>query len=426
MIASSHTESPVERHLLAVSWEMPPLSGPRAVQVTRTLVHLGAHGWHSRVICFGATSRRYLQDFDIDVEHASGGRVQRYPVPSPEEWLLFRALWRICPPVKQLPDEKSVWRPGAIAEGRRLIAERRPHVIVSFAQPWTNHLVALALHREYGIPWIAHFSDPWVDNPYASGAQWQLRVWRRMEAAVVAEATRLVFVNDYTLSRIMAKYPDHWRARASVVTQGFERRAPAHPAQTTAPRPMRMVYTGRFYHGVRTPDAFLRALSSLDQSEPLRGRLVVEFVGHDMNRYQARAAELGLAGVAVFEGRLDPPAARERASRADVLLSIDAPSDGASLFLPSKLVDYLALDRPILALTPREGAPADLIRELGYFAAPPDDVEAIARVVADLLHRHAAGTLSSSPSHAAVAGRFDIRETTRAFARVLAEAAAGT
>ena len=29
------------KRLLAISWEMPPLSGPRAVQVTRTLVALG-------------------------------------------------------------------------------------------------------------------------------------------------------------------------------------------------------------------------------------------------------------------------------------------------------------------------------------------------------------------------------------------------
>jgi len=31
--------------LLAICWDMPPLSGPRAVQVSRTVKHLVPLGW---------------------------------------------------------------------------------------------------------------------------------------------------------------------------------------------------------------------------------------------------------------------------------------------------------------------------------------------------------------------------------------------
>ena len=41
---------------------------------------------------------------------------------------------------------------------------------VSFAQPWTNHLVGMRLHRDSGLPWVAHFSDPWIDSPYQQGS----------------------------------------------------------------------------------------------------------------------------------------------------------------------------------------------------------------------------------------------------------------
>ena len=46
-----------------------------------------------------------------------------------------------------------------------------------------------------------------------------------------------------------------------------------------------------------------------------------------------------------------------------MLLVIDAPAD-ESLFLPSKLIDYLPARKPILGLTPARGASADLIRAL--------------------------------------------------------------
>jgi len=58
--------------------------------------------WRSRAICFDARSQRYQQDHVISPETLSGGTVTRLPVPSPEEWMLFRVLWRVLPPLKQL------------------------------------------------------------------------------------------------------------------------------------------------------------------------------------------------------------------------------------------------------------------------------------------------------------------------------------
>lgn len=402
---------------------MPPLSGPRAVQVTRTLLALGSLGWESQVVCFGPTSTRYQQDFRIDVEAASAGRVRRFPVASPEEWLLFRALWRIAPPLKHLPDEKRVWKSRALAEARRLIATRRPDVLVSFAQPWTDHLIALELHRESGIPWVAHFSDPWVDSPYHTGRRWQRRRWEQMEADVIDAATRIVFVNAYSRDRVMAKYPAAWASRADVVPQGFDPAAliDRNSSRLSSPR-LRIVYTGRFYHGIRSPEVFLQALAKLNAIEPLHGRLEVEFVGQDMNRYENLAGSLGLGEVARFTGRLDLDQTRRLAAHADVLLTIDAPSDGPSLFLPSKLIDYLPFERPILALTPLAGPSADLIRELQYAVVDPADVDGTAAAVTALIDRHAAGRLGASAVHRSVAQRYTIHATTEAFSRVLEQA----
>jgi glycosyltransferase involved in cell wall biosynthesis len=412
------------RHLLAVSWEMPPLSGPRAVQVTRSLCALADLGWQSRVVCFGARSNRYQQDYRVSPEEASSGAVRLIPVPSPEEWLVVRALWRLCPPLKTLPDEKRVWIARALAASRRALAEQPADVLISFAQPWSDHLVGLRLRRETGLPWVAHFSDPWVDSPYLHGAAWQHRIRLRMEHEVVSEATRLVFVNQQTADRVMAKYPVGWRSRVRIVPQGFDpdRTAPRRAAPPG--RPLRAVYTGRFYDGIRTPDALLDALVLLQQKRRLAGSLSVEFVGGSMDRYQRRTAELGLDGVVTFGGRRSPDGAADAAASADLLLVIDAPSRGPSLFLPSKLIDYLPLQTPILGLTPAEGATADLLRRLDYPTIDPSDPVAIADAVAAIIDAHQRGSLTASANHAIVARTYDIRETTRRLRDVLDEAVA--
>ncbi len=413
------------KRLLVISWEMPPLSGPRSVQVTRTLVALAERGWRSRVVCFGPRSKRYQQDHRVSLERLSGGAARLIPVASPEEWLFVRALWRLVPPIKHLPDEKRVWIRGALQACRRTLAEEPADVIVSFAQPWSDHLIGLQLHRETKLPWVAHFSDPWVDNPYHPGTAWQRRIWTSMERDVIAGATQLIFVNRYALDRVMAKYPADWKARAHVVPQGFEsHRAPAAAPAAAIRSALRIVYTGRFYDGLRTPETILKALAELNRSRPLQGRVCVEFIGSAMSQYQRLASRLQIGHLVSFIGRLGPEQAQAHASTADVLLTIDAPSDGASLFLPSKLVDYLPLRKPILGLTPLQGASADLLRDLNCPVVAPDDVKGVVSTLMALIEAHEQGTLAISASHDEVAERYDIRNTTLAIERVFDRAQA--
>jgi glycosyltransferase involved in cell wall biosynthesis len=407
-----------EKRLLAISWEMPPLSGPRAVQVTRTLAALPEFGWRSRVICFGPRSNRYHQDHRVSLDALSDGHASLLPVASPEEWFVFRALWRVAPPLKHFPDEKRVWMPAALEAARRTLAAAPADVIVSFAQPWTDHLIGLRLHRETRLPLVAHFSDPWVDSPYFHRGGLVRRKAETWEREVVEAAARVVFVNAQTRDRVMAKYPVSWKAKSAVIPQSYEPDAGAPaPSPIASNRPMRMVYTGRFYDGIRTPDALLRALGKLHRESSLDGRLEVEFVGADMNAYARQADSLGLRTVR-FSGRVPPADARARAATADVLLVIDADSD-VSLFLPSKLIEYLPLRRPILGLTPVSGPSSDLIRELGYRVVSPGDVTAIAAALRELLQAHAAGRLVPSLQHDSVAERFSVARTTRKFAGVL-------
>lgn len=410
----------MSRRLLVISWDMPPLSGPRAVQVSRTLKQLVPLGWESWVVCFSARSARYNQDEELAAKLRAPHGVTLVPVRSLEERLPIRLLWRVIPPLKLLPDEKWVWIADAARAARRLAAERRYDVLVSFAQPWSDHLIGRRVHRATGLPWVAHFSDPWIDSPYLKGAAWQRRIWRRMEADVVREADALVFVTQQTADRVMRKYPEDWLRKVHVLPHGFDPsdRRPDDDRSDEAGRPLTLVYTGRFYDGLRSPDTMMHALALLAERRPLSRELRVTFVGPPIPAHRLLAQRLGLDGVVEFTGRLPWAESTRRAAAADALLLIDAPA-ADSLFLPSKLVDYLPLGKPILGLTPSQGAAADLVRRLGYDVIPPDDVPAIALAVESLIVRHQGGGLGASAVHAAASRAYDIRQTALQFADIL-------
>jgi len=403
--------------LLAVSWEMPPMYGPRGSQVSATLRELAVHGWAPSVVCLAP--RPGGAHWPDGATIAAPPGVELVRVPSPEEWLVCRAARRIAPVLWRFPDDKRIWVNRAVTAARAQVSQREFSGLITFAQPWSDHLIGLRLRRIERLPWVAHFSDPWVDSPYLEGPEWQRRMWRGMERAVIEEADAVVFVTREAADLVMAKYPDSWRAKVAVVPHGYDPRVVDRGQTRGTSGPMRMVYAGRFYRGLRTPAALLHALASLHRRQSLTGTLDLVLMGPSVEAYRRDVSGLGLDSIVRLEPRRPRDEAARIAADADVLVVIDAPSTGPSVFLPSKLVDYLAFRKPILGLTPIGGASAKLLARLGFQAVPPDNVSAIAANLHVLLERWRAGALDVPASFDEVATEFDIRRTTAQLEAIL-------
>ena len=99
---------------------------------------------------------------------------------------------------------------------------------------------------------------------------------------------------------------------------------------------------------------------------------------------------------------------------ADLLLIVDAPGE-ISVFLPSKLVDYIGAGRPICALTP-PGAAARVTREAGGWVADPADAEAGATALLAALEYAATGGEIRNPGR----DLYSVRTTGGSLAAILA------
>jgi len=406
------------KRLLAVSWEMPPMYGPRGAQVSRLLAHLPPLGWRPTVVCL-APRRGGPHWPDGEASEPPPPDVEYLRVPSPEEWWVVRAARRLAPPLGNRPDSARLWVAGAARAAEGVVGSRDVAGMITFAQPWSDHLVGLRVRRSTKIPWVAHFSDPWASSPYATPHQ--RSIWRRLEESVIRDATAVVFVTRETADLTMAPYPAEWQGKVAVVPHGYDPSVPPRPriAPPSTNQPLRLIYTGRFYAGIRTPAALLEALAALDRESPLRDAIAVSFVGPHVEAFRPRAAALGLDRVVTFAGRVPRGEAARLAAAADVLLVIDAPSAMPSVFLPSKLIHYLPFRKPIFGITPLEGASARLLARLGCPVAAPEDVEGIRSIVRALIAQWRSGTLGVGDAFDRVAAEFDIRCTARRLDDVL-------
>jgi hypothetical protein len=395
-------------NILVISWAFPPLVYPRSIQVSRLLAAMSDLNWHSDVVCVDPASLRPESlILDETLNRPAKGLVKKYHVASLEDWILVRGMIRLFPALGILPDSKWVWKNAAIRKSTSLTSSNKYKAIISFAQPWTDHLIGLQLKEITHLPWIAHFSDPWADSPYVKSSNWVMNKRLEMETVVIKNADSVIFVSEQTADLVMKKYPEEWRNKVSVIPHGYEQLQTEGTSSLKKPdEPLEIVYTGGFY-GHRSPEPLLLAAANLQKNADYRNSFQIRFIGETPLLYQQTAIRLGMENC-VFEGATTHSKSQEACRNADVLLVIDAPSESGSVFLPSKLVDYLAYHKPIIGITPASGASADLIRRLGFPVFDPENIIGIEAQIRLLVDANKSGDLKLPINFSEIASQYRI------------------
>jgi hypothetical protein len=423
MALNSSSEPHPAIKLLAVSFFYPPFAYPRSVQVARLLRHTDAS---TVLVC-------------ADEE---GGRQDPTLEPGAEDFLAeclrvpFRVRnWRRqisrvasrfeLPLWNRVPDQYRNWKPQAIRSIEDFLRRTRykPDVLVTFGQPMSDHLIGLELRRRYGWPWAAHFSDPWVDNPFGRFDSLTKRFNAALERKVMETASMLIFTSQETLELIMRKYAPEHRSKARVLPHAFN---PVWNDDAAASRRLESKITVRHLgelYGRRSPKPLFDALRLINSSAP--GSL------HDVRFELIGATEEAVLRDSGFhhlpEGLvvIKPPVSYQESLSlmvaSDGLLVIDAPME-KSVFLPSKLIDYIGAGRPILGLT-SPGTSAALIKQLGGLVVATSNTQAVATMLDSFLrllrqNRLGKDVLWGEPS---VRERYEAAHIGLAFDRILRE-----
>jgi hypothetical protein len=116
------------------------------------------------------------------------------------------------------------------------------------------------------------------------------------------------------------------------------------------------------------------------------------FVGSADAETEKAVEQMGLRNSVVLTGRVNYDASLDWIGGASACVLIEAPMQ-EGLYLPSKMVDYLAAGKPVLALSPKVGTVRDMSTDAAVMPLDQDDDCGIAYAIG-LLHRaYAAGDL---------------------------------
>ncbi len=413
--------------LLVIAYFFPPLGGGGVQRTLGFVRHLPAFGYNPVVLAAAPSVAYWAMDESLLHDLPPGVEVHR----------VADGLWsksvgvvrRACPRAYRerldawclVPDRQAPWMAPALRVAFGLLASRRFSAVYSTGLPWTDHLVAEALHLRRRLPWVADFRDPWTQNQtYRPASPLHDRLHRALEASVYARADRVVAntrANELALHR---DFPAT-RGKTLHLPNGFDAdRIAGLRARAKAPRHDRVLitYAGSLYSGYGA-EAFLGAIARVLALAPeLRAKLRVRFIGKTAVCEVAR--RLGIDDVVEEPGYVPRDEVDRRLLEGHASLLLLPPHEGRSGWVPQKLYAYLGIGRPILALLP-EGEAAEILREAGgehLILDPSDpDSEALLR----WLRRLADPGFEPVPFRVEVVKRYDRQALTRRLAATFDE-----
>lgn len=292
-----------------------------------------------------------------------------------------------------LPDRWVSWCPAAVIAGLNMIRKYKPQVIFSTYPIATAHLIALALHKITGIPWVADFRDSMTEDTYPREAR-RRKFFLWLERQVVKNCCKAIFTTPGAVKMYRERYPELPEDRWTLIPNGYNEaifteveslqrpvvsKAAASKADSnTGTQPITLVHSGVLYPSERDPRAFFAAVASLKQLGKLSAesvQIILRATGHD-GLYAPMLKEHNIDDIIRLEDGVEYRQALQEMLDADGLLIFQA--SNCNHQIPAKLYEYFRAGKPIFALTDLEGDTGQTLLSAGIEnIAPLDDKDAL-------------------------------------------------
>jgi glycosyltransferase involved in cell wall biosynthesis len=283
-----------------------------------------------------------------------------------------------------IPDEFLGWFPFALNACLRTVRQFRPVCVITTGPPHTSHLVGLGVKRLCRIPWIVDLRDPWAwhDGQEDVPQLWSDQINSRLEANVIRRADRVVCVAPEVTKAYAAKYPAEPDNKWETISNGFNLDEFSSLGEIERADRFTISYVGALSFQ-RSPVLLLQAVAALISEGVVNPqRIAIRFVGLcdyvDDRSMLSIIAEHGLNHVVTVVPQVPRPQALRELLRSHVLLLL---AGSQKMSISAKLYEYLAADRPILAIS-KEGAAAAIIKELrAGIVVGPDDLKGAKKAI---------------------------------------------
>lgn len=261
-----------------------------------------------------------------------------------------------------IPDPRKGWNREAYKKAKEIILSLNIETVVTTSPPHSTQLIGLKLKKKLNIKWIADFRDPWTNIYYYSSLYHTIiakNIDFKLEQKVLNNADQIITVSKDIARSLSKRIVRSKIDKIQVIPNGYDT-ADFIGITSRKEEKFTITYTGTMSE-VYDLSGFIDALSMLSTAQ--KKNIKLRFVGKPFTPTVINIKEK------IPEIEIDLPGYVKHAESIRYLMQ----SDLQLLVIPNvkdnkgivtgKFYEYLASQKPILAIGPKNGDLSELIEE---------------------------------------------------------------
>jgi glycosyltransferase involved in cell wall biosynthesis len=261
-----------------------------------------------------------------------------------------------------IPDPRRGWNSYAYKAAKIILKDEKPDIVVTTGPPHSTHLIGYKIKKNFNVPWVADFRDPWTDIYYyqlLNHSKFSRWIDKRLERKVLKTANGLLTVSNGLVDLFKSKVQNA-EQQFKVIPNGFD---PDDFSTTESKVENKSTFTITYLGTLSNqynPATFFKAINEiLIKQIPINLR----FIGTVSSEIRQMISSYSLNEITDFIDTVEHSDVPKRLLESDALLLVIPSHNSEKGILTGKLFEYLAAMKPIIAIGPPDGDAAEIIKE---------------------------------------------------------------
>lgn len=367
--------------ILIVTYYWPPAGGPGVQRWLKFAKYLPEFGYEP-IIYTPANPNYPLLDEKLTQEIPEGIKVLKQPIKEPYGIASFFSKNKsktlsagIIPQERKqsrldklllwirgnvfIPDARIGWVNPSVRYLQKYIQAHDIHTIITTGPPHSMHLIGCQLKEALNIKWIADFRDPWTTIGYHKELKLSKRSAEKhleLESKVLNTADEIIVTSKSTKNEFSALTAKP----VTVITNGYD---VEYVGRITLDEKFSLAHIGSFLSN-RNPRVLWKAIVELrKENKEFKAAFQLKLIGKVSQEIKDVIAEFHLEDCTLNLGYVSHHEAVIEQRKSQVLLLVEIDSEDTKAIIPGKLFEYMAAERPILAIGPDEADFFEIIKQ---------------------------------------------------------------
>ena len=284
-----------------------------------------------------------------------------------------------------IPDARVGWVNPSVDYLSNYIKTNAVDVIITTGPPHSMHLIGLELQKRFAVKWIADFRDPWTSIGYHKELKLTVKSAQKhkdLEKEVLTKADTIL-TTSFTTKQEFAEIT---QKPIQVITNGYD-------IETIEKPPLDKKFTMSHIGSLlskRNPHILWQALSEiLQENKQFQSDFQLQLIGKVSSEIIDTIKDFQLDAYLNVLGYVSHTEALKYQRSSQVLLLIEIDSFETIGIIPGKLFEYMAAERPILSIGPKQSDVEKILKDTNagkYFNY--DNLEEVKQYILDCYQKY--------------------------------------